>query len=201
MKNKNFPQATKSIAKAKLDLKEWGYCLLKDAIPTDLNDELSRRLVEQANAEKKQKLAYEDGSKEKKWGEFDNTKKGGINQRVWMLPNKGRIFLDVLDMHNYTNCVEAVLGNKFILSSYNANIAKPGGIAMDLHTDQWWNPDPVNRDEKFLPISSITRKKFDYKVNKNVNKNDDLITRPVVSNVLIMPVSYTHLTLPTIITV
>ena len=107
MNNKSFPQATKSIAKAKLDLKEWGYCLLKDAIPTDLNDKLSRRLVEQANAEKKQKLAYEDGSKEKKWGEFDNTKKGGINQRVWMLPNKGRIFLDVLDMHNYTNCVEA----------------------------------------------------------------------------------------------
>ena len=83
MKNKSFPQATKSIAKAKLDLKEWGYCLLKDAIPTDLNDELSKRLVEQANAEKKQKLAYEDGSNEKKWGEFDITKKGGINQRVW----------------------------------------------------------------------------------------------------------------------
>ena len=166
MKNKNFPQATKSIAKAKLDLKEWGYCLLKDAIPTDLNDELSRRLVEQAYAEKKQNLAYEDGSKEKKWGEFDNTKKGGINQRVWMLPNKGKIFLDVLKMHNYTNCVEAVLGKNFILSSYNANIAKPGGVAMDLHTDQWWNPDPVNRDENFLPISSITRKKFDYKINE-----------------------------------
>ena len=46
MKNKSFPQATKSIAKAKLDLKDWGYCLLKDAIPTDLNDELSRRLIE-----------------------------------------------------------------------------------------------------------------------------------------------------------
>ena len=44
-------------------------------------------------------------------------------------------------MHNYTNCVEAVLGKNFILSSYNANIAKPGGVAMDLHTDQWWNPD------------------------------------------------------------
>ena len=70
MKNKNFPKATKSIAKAKLDLKEWGYCLLKDAVPTDLNDELSKRLVEQADAEKKLNLAYEDGSKEKKWGEF-----------------------------------------------------------------------------------------------------------------------------------
>ena len=55
MKNKSFPQATKSIAKAKLDLKEWGYCLLKDAIPTDLNNELSKRLVEQSNAEKKKK--------------------------------------------------------------------------------------------------------------------------------------------------
>ena len=43
-----------------------------------------------------------------------------------MLPNKGKIFLDVLKMHNYTNCVEAVLGKNFILSSYNANIAKPG---------------------------------------------------------------------------
>ena len=59
MKNKNFPQATKSIAKAKLDLKEWGYCLLKDAIPTDLNDELSKRLVEQANAEKPEEALAE----------------------------------------------------------------------------------------------------------------------------------------------
>ena len=95
MKNQKFPKPTKSIAKAKQDLKEWGYCLLEDAIPIDLNEKLSKRLVEQANAEKKQKLAYEDGSKEKKWGEFDNTKKGGINQRVWMLPNKGKIFLSL----------------------------------------------------------------------------------------------------------
>ena len=48
MRNKSFPQATKSIAKAKLDLKEWGYCLLKDAIPTDLNDKLSK-LIEVCN--------------------------------------------------------------------------------------------------------------------------------------------------------
>ena len=29
MKNKSFPQATKSIAKAKLDLKEWDIAYLK----------------------------------------------------------------------------------------------------------------------------------------------------------------------------
>ena len=54
---RDSPKATKSIAKAKLDLKEWGYCLLKDAIPTDLNNKLSKRLVEQANAEKKTKFS------------------------------------------------------------------------------------------------------------------------------------------------
>ena len=37
---------------------------------------------------------------------------------------------------------------------------------MDLHTDQWWNPDPVNRDENFLPISSITRKNLIIKLIK-----------------------------------
>lgn len=187
MRNK-FPKPTKSLAKAKKDLIEWGYCLLKDAIPNDLNKKITKRLIEQANAEKKSNVAYEDGSNEKKWGEFNKVKKTvGINQRVWMLPNKGKIFLKVLAKHhNYVNCVQNVLGNEFILSSYNANIAKPGGLAMDLHTDQWWYPDPVDRRKKFLPVSSITRKKFDYNINFEVMKNKDLIIRPAVSNVLIM---------------
>ena len=76
MKNKSFPQATKSIAKAKLDLKEWGYCLLKNAIPPDLNEKLSKRLVEQASAEKKQKLASDFffKGKQKKTEGFDGSK-------------------------------------------------------------------------------------------------------------------------------
>jgi len=187
MKNK-FPKPTKSITKAKKDLFEWGYCLLKDAIPPELNKKITKRLIEQADAEKKLNIAYEDGSKEKKWGEFTPNKKSqGINQRVWMLPNKGKIFLKVLEEHHkYIKCVQNILGKDFILSSYNANIAKPGGIAMDLHTDQWWYPDPVNRKQKFLPVSAITRKKFDYTINHNVMNNKDLIIRPAVSNVLIM---------------
>ena len=142
--NKNYPEPTKSIEVAKNDLKKWGYCLLENAIPADLNKKVLERLVEQAAAEKKLNIAYEDGSKTKKWGEFDKNKNNtGINQRVWMLPNKGKVFLEILELHNYVDCIKQVVGNEYLISSFGANIAKPGGIAMDLHTDQWWLPDPV----------------------------------------------------------
>ena len=145
------------------------------------------RLIEQAEAEKKLNIAYEDGSKTKKWGEFNNKDtNAGINQRVWMLPNKGKVFLDILQNHNYVDCIKEIVGEEFLVSSFGANIAKPGGIAMDLHTDQWWLPDPVNRNEKFLPPGSINRKKFNYRINEDILINKDLISRPAVSNVLIM---------------
>ena len=37
---------------------------------------------------------------------------------------------------------------------------------MDLHTDQWWFPDPVNRNDDFLPPGSIKRNKFNIKSMK-----------------------------------
>ena len=115
------------------------------------------RLIEQANAEKELNLAYEDGS-EKKWGEFnENTNDPGVNQRVWMLPNKGEVFLDILAKHNYVDCVKEIVGDEFLVLSFGANIAKPGGVAMDLHTDQWWFPDPVNRNDEFLPQDQLQK--------------------------------------------
>ena len=133
--NKNYPEPTKSIEVAKNDLKNWGYCLLENAIPADLNKKVLERLVEQAAAEKKLNIAYEDGSKTKKWGEFDKNKNDtGINQRVWMLPNKGKVFLEILELHNYVNCIKQVVGNEYLISSFGANIAKPGGIATVSYT-------------------------------------------------------------------
>ena len=185
--NKNYPKPTKSIEVAKNDLTKWGYCLLEDSIPADLNKKVLERLIEQAAAEKKLNIAYEDGSKTKKCGEFSKNKDNtGINQRVWMLPNKGKVFLEILEPHNYVDCVKQVVGSEYLISSFGANIAKPGGVAMDLHTDQWWLPDPVRRDEDFLPSGSINRKKFNIEVNKNISNNNELISRPAVSNVLIM---------------
>ena len=50
--NFNYPKPTESIEAAKTDLKKWGYCLLKNAIPPDLNKSAMERLIEQAKAEK-----------------------------------------------------------------------------------------------------------------------------------------------------
>jgi len=78
----NYPKPTESLKIAKNDLKKWGYCLLENAIPRDLNNKSMERLIEQAEAEKQLNIAYEDGSKTKKWGEFNNKDaNSGINQR------------------------------------------------------------------------------------------------------------------------
>ena len=195
MQNK-YPKPTNDFQKAKNDLEKWGYCLLLNAIPKDINDQAKKRLTEQAKAEKELNLAFEDGSKSRKWGDFRenetkdikkfNSIDGGINQRVWMLPNKGKEFLNILDNHNYFKVMKLVVGESPIISSFGANIAKKGGVPMDLHTDQWWSPDPVDRKKQFLPPASITRKTFNYEINSNVLYNNDLIARPAVSNVLIM---------------
>mgnify|MGYP001309908784 CR=1 FL=1 len=193
---KNYPKPTNDFDKAKDDLKVWGYCLFLDSIPKIINENAKQRLLEQAQAEKKLNLAFEDGSNLRKWGEFKevnlkdlktfNSIAGGINQRVWMLPNKGNEFLKILDNHNYFKIMQLIVGEHPIVSSFGANIAKKGGIPMDLHTDQWWAPEPIDRKKDFLPSASITRKKFNYEINKNVLNNNDMIARPAVSNVLIM---------------
>ena len=58
--NNNFPRPTKDIELAQKDLKKWGYCLLEDAIPPDINERAMERLKEQAKAEKNLNIAYED---------------------------------------------------------------------------------------------------------------------------------------------
>ena len=78
-----------------------------------------------------------------------NNKEEGINQRVWMLPNKGKNSCKFLDHHKYFEVMKLIVGDYPIISSYGANIAKKGGVPMDLHTDQWWAPDPVNRKKLF----------------------------------------------------
>ena len=192
----NYPKPTDDFKKAKDDLKVWGYCLFLDAIPKEINENAKQRIIEQAEAEKKLNMAFEDGSNTRKWGEFRennledvkkfNSTEGGINQRVWMLPNKGEEFLKILDNHHYFELMKIIIGDYPIVSSFGANIAKKGGVPMDLHTDQWWAPDPIDREKDFLPPASITRKKFNYEINKSILKNNHLIARPAVSNVLIM---------------
>ena len=110
--------------------------------------EARERLLGQAHAELEQGLAFEDGGPNQRvvddFGKLDPTAfsaaRGGVNQRVWMLVNKGQCFRDMLAHPLVDDLVGHLLGEHFELSQLSANIAKPGGARMDLHTDQWWMP-------------------------------------------------------------
>ena len=174
----DLPQPTTDLNLAKTHLDEFGYCLLANALTPKQVEALRTRLVEQAAAEKQQGLAHEDGGKDKN---------SGINQRVWMLINKGEIFHEPLLHKDVHKLIGHVLGEQYLLSCYTANIAKPGGVAMNLHTDQWWMPPPTRRDRSPLPAGSITRERRDV---------DDagppsMIAPAVVVNVMWMLVDFT----------
>ena len=109
---------------------------------------------------------------------------GGVNQRVWMLINKGRVFRDMLSHAGVRNIVDHALGHDYLLSSHSANIAKPGGVAMRLHTDQWWMPAPTRPHRAHLPVGSITREQTD-------EPNASFISPCVVVNVVWMIGAFT----------
>jgi len=191
MMTENLPKPTTDLDRAKADIDEFGYCLLANALNSEQITALRNRIEEQAIAEKQQSLAFEDGGPTQQWGMFRDEdgrirpkafreENGGVNQRVWMLANKGKIFLDLLTHTKAKELVSYVLGEEYLLSSYTANIAKPGGVAMDLHTDQWWMPEPTLRHRRGLPVGSMSRTRFD----DLDTEQRTMLAPPAASNVL-----------------
>ncbi len=165
------PQRTRDLDRAKSDLDRFGYCLLAGALDAKRLAAVRGRLYEQALAEKQAGTAYFDGAPHQNWGSFrdrDGQPRadafseagGGINQRLWMLVNKGEEFLAILEHAETRALIGHVLGDAYVLSSFIANIANPGGVPMPLHTDQWWMPAPAYRNHK-VRVGSITRDHFE----------------------------------------
>lgn len=121
--------------RAKRELDERGYCVVPNVLGPSEVAALKARLVEQAAGERARGVAFRDGGP------------GLPNQRVWMLLNKGRVFRDLM-LHPIVDALMGhLLGPDFLVSSFTANIAHPGGEPMVLHTDQgyvgFWTPQPV----------------------------------------------------------
>ncbi len=187
-----LPQPSADIATLKANIDEYGYCLVKDALQPDQLARARQRLLEQAEAELQAGQAFEDGGAKQQWGEFTDeqgkirreafsAQAGGVNQRVWVLINKGAIFREMLSQPLVRSVVGHVLGADYLLSSFGANIAKPGGIAMNLHTDQWWMPEPIHRRPNPVPAGSLTRE-----LSNRVDDVPPMIAPPVVVNVMWM---------------
>lgn len=119
-----LPEPTTDIRQVKQDLKEFGYGFVKDALSPAECVALAKRLGNQAAGERKAGVAYFDGGPLKP------------NQRIWNLPNKGQEFLDLLDHPLVAEFMPENLGNGYHLSSYTANINRPGSKGMGMHHDQ-----------------------------------------------------------------
>ncbi|MDP6413221.1 MAG: phytanoyl-CoA dioxygenase family protein [Arenicellales bacterium] len=190
--NSSLPQPSLSLEQCANDLAEQGYCLLGDALTDDQLKSLRKRLTEQALAEKQQGFAFQDGGHSQNWGDFRDSAgvlrpqefteaQGGRNQRVWTLVNKGAVFLDLLSHTAIRELVTGLLGDHYLLSSHTANIANPSGVAMRLHTDQWWMPPPTRIGRAGLPAGSMSRELFD-----KDTESTGTISPPVVLNILWM---------------
>jgi ectoine hydroxylase-related dioxygenase (phytanoyl-CoA dioxygenase family) len=120
---------------ARRDLDDKGYCVVPGVLSPAEVATLKQRLVEQAAGERARGVAFRDGGASLP------------NQRVWMLLNKGRVFRDLMLHPVIEQLMGHLLGPDFMLSSFTANIAHPGGEPMVLHTDQgyvgFWTPVPV----------------------------------------------------------
>lgn len=129
----NLPRPTEDRAEALRDLAEHGFCIVANALKPGELASLRERLTEQAAGEDAVGKGFHDG--------------GGVNQRLWMLVNKGRVFRDLV-LHPVVNeFMTELLGADYLLSSLTANIARPGSVPMGLHTDQlyvgFWTQAPV----------------------------------------------------------
>ncbi|MFI4932995.1 MAG: phytanoyl-CoA dioxygenase family protein [Caulobacterales bacterium] len=129
------PAPGHDLARARRDLDEQGYCIIPSVLSRPEIAALKARLVEQAAGERARGVAFHDGGSERP------------NQRIWMLINKGQAFRDLM-LHPIIEALMGhLLGPDFLLSSFTANIAHPGGEPMVLHTDQgyigFWTPKPV----------------------------------------------------------
>ncbi|MEZ5558206.1 MAG: phytanoyl-CoA dioxygenase family protein [Pseudomonadales bacterium] len=160
-----LPRLTRDLATARRDLSRHGYCLIAEALDTDALRTTRDRLVQQAEGEIRRGLDYRDGGGDQRLIDAHGRLRadaftaagGGVNQRLWMLANKGACFRDLIVHPLVDELVGHVLGRDFILSTLSANIAKPGGVRMGLHTDQWWMPQPVRPGADCVRPSELTR--------------------------------------------
>ena len=172
-----LPSATTDLAAAKADLDTHGYCILADALSASQVEALRTRITEQAEAEWAMGLSHQD-----------HAQPDDINQVVYMLINKGRIFRDLILNERTLELVGHMLGPGFLLSGSDAVIARPGGSVMPLHTDQWWLPAPTPRGERPGRIGAVRRDTFNA---WNRYRPGPALNPPAVCNIMWMACDFT----------
>lgn len=143
-----LPTPTTDRKLARQQLRDYGYCIVKDALCQEELNAVRNRLDEQAAAEREAGVAYIDGgpgaSKERRGYRGDeiaddeaSADEIAPNQRVWLLYNKGQEFIDLMENSVFPEIVWDYLDEDNPLCAiYSANIVGGGAEAQFIHQDQ-----------------------------------------------------------------
>jgi len=124
---------TTDVARALADLRHTGLCVIRDALTPDPLGEVRDAVYRAARSDRRR------GREVKFAGDYpeDDT-----NQRVWNLPSRDPIFLDLVEHPLALTFVRETIGWPALLSNISANITGPGGGEMVFHADQTYMPQP-----------------------------------------------------------
>lgn len=146
-RDKDLPVPTKDIRRLREDLREWGYCLIDQALSADQLAAMKRRVMDQALGEQKAGLACWMGTAPAPGEALPRV------QFVHALINKGRQFIQCVE-HDpegvqagpvIEQLLNETMGPGFLMSSFLAIITQPFNNPQGLHQDQAIAPfqDPV----------------------------------------------------------
>tara|TARA_B100000686_G_C16694263_1_gene919527 strand:- start:112 stop:948 length:837 start_codon:yes stop_codon:yes gene_type:complete len=110
-----------------------GFVVLSDFISTNIVKKVKKSLEQLSKKELDDKSGVFYG------GNYDSTKHYTL-QRIWNLLNKGKIFQDLIINEELLHWMNKIFDrdtphDKFYLSSFQANILKPGAPSQHLHID------------------------------------------------------------------
>ncbi len=174
-----LPEPTRDVERAKRDISEFGYCIVREAISLEVAAAVRERVAEQAEAERKQGL--------KRLNQVQD--EGNVNQWVSVLVNKGSIFQKLLLNPQITPVLEHVLGPGALLSDFSAHAVRPGSASLPLHIDQWWLPQPRPPRADYVRVGAINRENIP---PGDPTPTEQAINPPCVANVFWMISDFTE---------
>lgn len=126
MSKTKLPEPTRDLHTASADLREFGYCIVEDALSTEEVREIHEALGRAAEEDLADKTAWHSNG----------------NHKLFMLLNRDPVFLGLARNPTALHFAGELLGPDMLLSSITANITQPGNIAQLLHTDQQYITEP-----------------------------------------------------------
>lgn len=126
--DKDLPIASRDLNRLRSDMLTWGYCKIEGALSADQVEVVRRRVIEQAEGERKAGIAQKTPS----------------GQNINCCINKGRCFELLIEQHPdmvqggalVEQIITEALGQNWICTSLIAAISLRGGVPQALHQDQ-----------------------------------------------------------------